>query len=125
MIMDYQSNPPATDTGEDAKAAAIEAADTIKTAAGDVAGQAQQSASKVVGQVQQASQKAMEATRAYAKDAVDSAGRKVDDMKSQLEMARASATEYINDDPVRAVKMAAIGSALLTAVLIRMTRRTR
>jgi len=68
-------------------------------------------------------QKAMDATRSYAKDAVDSAGRQVDDMQSRLGTARATTTEYVNDDPVRAVKMAAIAGALLTAVVIHVTRR--
>lgn len=122
--MDYEPNSTAIDAGQDAKAAAIETADTIKNAAGDMAGQAQQTASKVSGQVQQAGLKAVDATRAYARDAIDSAGRKVDDVKSQLDTARTTATDYINEDPVRAVKMAAIGSALLTAVLIHMTRRS-
>lgn len=123
--MDHDNNSSTADAGHDAKAAAMETADTIKNAAGDIGGQAQQSASKVADKVQQTGQKAVDATRAYAKDAIDSAGRKVDDMKSQLDTAKTTATEYINEDPVRAVKMAAIGSALLTAVLIHMTRRSR
>lgn len=122
---DYPSGNTAANAGQDAKAAAAEAADTIKTAAGDMAGQAQQSASKVADHIQQAGEKAVDATRAYAKDAVDSAGRKVRDMKSQLETAKTSATDYINEDPMRAVKIAAIGGALLSAALIGFTRRNR
>lgn len=121
--MSYQFNPSANDAGQDARNAALDTADTIKSAAADVAGQARQSASQVASQVQQAGAKTVEATRAYARDAVDSAGRKVDDVKSQLETARATATQYINEDPVRAVTIAAIGSAILTAVLLGLTRR--
>ncbi len=123
--MDYQSNLSDADTARDAKNAALGAADAIKTAASDVAGQTQQSAIKLADQVQQAGMKAVDATRAYAKDAVDSAGRKVNDMKSQLDSAKASATDYIHDDPVRAVKMAAIGGGLLTALVLSLTRRGR
>lgn len=121
--MSYQFNPSANDAAQDAKDAALETADTIKTTASDVTEQVQQSASKVVVQVQQAGTKAVEATRAYARDAVDSAGRKVDDMKSQLETIRLTATQYINEDPIRAVTIAAIGSAILTALLLSLTRR--
>lgn len=122
---DYQPNSNGADAGHEAKRATLEAADTVQTAAGDMADQAQESASKVSDKVQQAGLKAVDATRAYARDAVDSAGRKVDDMKSQLDMAKATATEYINEDPVRAVKMAAIGGGLLTALVIGLTRRSR
>lgn len=123
--MDYPTNTPLNDTARDAKNAAQDAAGTVKSEASDMADQAQQSASKIADQVQQAGSKAVDATRAYAKDAVDSAGRKVQDMKSQFEVAKANATEYINDDPVRAVKIAALSGGLLTALVIGLTRRSR
>lgn len=123
--MDYPSTTPANDTAQDVKNAAYDAAGTVKNEASDMADQAQQSASKIASQVQQAGAKAVDATRAYAKDAVDSAGRKVSDMKSQLEVAKSNATEYIHEDPVRAVKIAAISGGLLTALLISLTRRSR
>jgi len=123
MPVSYQFNPSANDAGQDAKRAALDTVDTIKTAASDVSEQAWQSTSQVVSQVQQAGSKVVEATQTYARDALDLAGRKVDDVKSQLETARITATQYINEDPIRAVTMAAIGSAVLTAVLISLTRR--
>ena len=123
--MDYPTSTSFNDTAQAAKNAATDAVDTVKSEASDMADQAQQSASKIAGQVQQAGSKASDATRAYAKDAVDSSGRKVRDMKSRLGAAKANATEYINDDPVRAVKIAAISGGLLTALVIELTRRSR
>ena len=123
--MDYPTSTSFNDTAQAAKNAATDAVDTVKSEASDMADQAQQSASKIAGQVQQAGSKAADATRAYAKDAVDSSGRKVRSMKSQLEVAKANATEYINNDPVRAVKIAAISGGLLTALLIGLTYRSR
>ena len=123
--MDYPTSTSVNDTAQAAKNAASDAVGTVKSEASDIADQAQQSASKIADQVQQAGSKAADATRAYAKDAVDSSGRKVRDMKSRLGAVKASATEYINDDPVRAVKIAAISGGLLTALVIELTRRSR
>lgn len=115
----------ASNAAQDAKNSATDAAETLKGAAADGTGQFRSSAAKAADQAQQAGAKAVDATKAYAKDAVDAAGRKVSDMKSQFETAKASTTEYINDDPVRAVKMAAIGGAVLSAALVMLTRRSR
>lgn len=123
--MDYPTNTPFNDTAQNVKNAAHDAASNVKSEASDMADQAQKSASKIADQVQQAGHKAVDATRAYAKDAVDSTGRKVRDMRSQLEVAKANAAEYINNDPVRAVKIAAISGGLLTALVIGLTRRSR
>lgn len=123
--MENPSSNSASNAAQDAKNSAAGAAETMKGAASDAAGQFRSSAAKAADQAQQAGAKAVDATKAYAKDAVDAAGRKVSDMKSQLETAKASATEYINDDPVRAVKMAAIGGAVLSAALVMLTRRSR
>jgi ElaB/YqjD/DUF883 family membrane-anchored ribosome-binding protein len=124
-IMEYQSNNSASNAAQDAKNSASDAADTIKSAASDATSQFRSSAAKAADQAQQAGGKLVDATKAYANDAVDAAGRKLSDMKSQLETAKANATEYINDDPVRAVKIAAIGGALLSAALLMLTRRSR
>lgn len=123
--MEYPSNSSASNAAQDAKKSASDASDTLKGAASDAAAQLKSSASQAADQAQQAGGKAVDATKAYAKDAVDAAGRKVSDMKSQLETAKANATDYINEDPVRAVKMAAIGGAVLSAALVMLTRRSR
>lgn len=124
-IMEYQPNTSAFNPAQGAKNSALEAADTVKGAASDVANQLQTSAKKAADQAQQAGGRAVDATKAYAKDAVDAAGRKVSDTKSQLETAKAHATEFINGDPVRAVKMAAISGAVLSAALVMFMRRSR
>ena len=123
--MEYQSNSSASNAARDAKNSASDAADTFKGAASEAASQFRSSAAKAADQAQQAGAKAVDATKAYARDAVDAAGRRVGDMTSQLETAKANATEYINDDPLRAVKMAAIGGAVLSAALLLLTRRSR
>lgn len=124
-VMEYQSNNSASHAGEDARKSASDAAATLKGAASDAASQFRSSSADLADQAQQAGGKVADATKAYAKDAVDAAGRKVSDVKSQLETAKVNATEYINDDPVRAVKIAAIGGAMLSAALVMLTRRSR
>ena len=119
--MEYQLNGTALNAGQAAKNSASDAANTVRSASFDAAKQLRSSASKAADQVQQAG----DATKTYAKNAVDAAGRKVDDVISQLASAKANATEYINDDPLRAVKMLAIGSAVLSAALVMLTRHSR
>lgn len=123
--MENQSTTHADNTTQDAKKSASNAVDMVKKAASDSAADLKSSTSKASEQAVQAGGKAVDATKAYAKDAVDAASRKVTDMKSQLETAKASATEYINDDPIRAVKIAAIGGAVLSAALVMLARRDR
>ncbi len=123
--MEYPSNSSASNAAQDVKKSASDASDTLKDDASDTATQLKSSASQAADQAQQAGGKAVDATKAYARDAVDAVGRKVSDMKSQLETAKANATDYINEDPVRAVKMAAICGAVLSAALVMLTRRSR
>lgn len=105
--------------------AVAEAGQAVKTAFSEVAGQTRQSVAKAADQVQRAGAQAVDATKAYAHDAVDAAGRRVRDAKTRFEAARTGATDYIHEDPVRAVKMAAIGGAVLSATLMLLTRRGR
>ena len=56
--------------------------------------------------------------RAYAKDAVNSAGKKIDHWKGQFDSATEYCSKFIADEPVRAVWMAAIASSLLTAFVV-------
>jgi vacuolar-type H+-ATPase subunit H len=100
------------DVADDAQTQVTEAADT-----------AQQTVSRVADKVQKSSQKAIEVTRDYATTAVNAAGKKVREVQGQYDTAKSTATGYINEDPVRAVKYAAIGSAVLTAALIGIFRR--
>lgn len=123
--MENQSTNNASNAAHDAKTSASNVVDTLKNAASDAAADTKASVSKAADQAQQAGGKAVDATKEYARDAVDAAGRKVTDLKSQLETVKASATEYINDDPVRAVTIAAIGGAVLSAALVMFARRDR
>ena len=107
------------------KPAVVEASQVVKEAVSDVASQSRHSLAKAADQVHRASLQAVDATKAYASDAVDALGRRLQDARAQLEVAKTSANDYIQSDPVRAVKLAAIGGALLGAVLTILTRRER
>jgi hypothetical protein len=61
---------------------------------------------------------AANAGRAYARDAVNSAGKKIDHWKGQFDSATEYCSKFIADEPVRAVWMAAIASSLLTAFVV-------
>jgi ElaB/YqjD/DUF883 family membrane-anchored ribosome-binding protein len=100
------------DEVDDARPQVTEAADA-----------AQQTVTRVADKVQKSSQRAIEVTRDYATTAVNAAGKKVREVQGQYDTAKSTATDYIHEDPVRAVKYAAIGSAVLTAALIGISRR--
>jgi ElaB/YqjD/DUF883 family membrane-anchored ribosome-binding protein len=123
--MENQSTTDSWNAVQDATASASNVADTVRNASSDAATVMKSAVAKAADQAQQAGGKAVDATKAYAKNAVDAAGRKVSDIKTQLESAKASATVYIKDDPIRAVQMAAIGGALLSAALVMFSRRDR
>ena len=73
--------------------------------------------------MQQTGQKAIEATSAYATRAVNATGQKVREVQDRIDGAKVKANDFIQEDPVRAVTYAAIGSAVLTAALIGIFRR--
>jgi ElaB/YqjD/DUF883 family membrane-anchored ribosome-binding protein len=100
-----------------------DAADDAQTQVMDAADTAQQTVVRVADKVQKSSQKAIEVTRDYATTAVNAAGKKVREVQGQYDTAKSTASDYINEDPVRAVTYAAIGSAVLTAALIGIFRR--
>ena len=112
-------------TASGVRPAVVEAGQAVKEAVSDVASQSRQSVAKAADQVHRASLQAVDATKAYASDAVDAVGRRLRDARTQLEVARTSANDYVHADPLRAVKMAAIGGAVLGAVLTLLSRRER
>ena len=61
---------------------------------------------------------AVDTGRAYAKDAVNAAGKKIDAAKSQLHQTAQYLTKAINDEPVKAVLITAALSAVITALLV-------
>ncbi|AMM25990.1 hypothetical protein AX767_17740 [Variovorax sp. PAMC 28711] len=56
--------------------------------------------------------------RAYAKDAVNATGKKIDSVKSQLSQTTDALTKAIHDEPVKAVLITAVVSSVLTALVI-------
>ncbi|MGO4393462.1 hypothetical protein AB4Z46_19085 [Variovorax sp. M-6] len=107
------------------KPAAAEPGPAVKEAVSDVTHQTRQSVANAAEQIQRAGVQAVNATKAYANDAVDAAGRRLQAVKTQFETTKSSAAEYIHENPVRAVKMAAIGGAVLSAALVLLIRRAR
>jgi len=86
---------------------------------------AKETVSRVADKVQKSGGKAIEATRTYASQAVNATGRKVRDVQDRFDDARQTASDYIHEDPVRAVTYAAIGSAVLTAAVIAFFQQRR
>lgn len=111
------------DTAKEINGEVVEAAKDVKDQAGEAVEDAKQTASRVADKVQQPGDKAIEAAKGYATYAVDAAGQKVRDVQERYDAAKSTASDYIHEDPVRAVTYAAIGSAVLTAALIGIFRR--
>ena len=61
---------------------------------------------------------AIDSGRAYAREAVNAAGRKIEGAKSQLSQSCEFVTKAIHDDPVKAVVVTAVLSSLITALLV-------
>jgi ElaB/YqjD/DUF883 family membrane-anchored ribosome-binding protein len=85
--------------------------------------EAKDDAARVADKVQKSGQKIIEATTAYATNAVNATGQKLREAQGRLDEAKVKANDFIQEDPIRAVTYTAIGSAVLTAVLIGIFRR--
>lgn len=108
------------DSGDSNKVA--DAAAEAKSKIQDTPVKANQLASDIADKVQESGQKVIEATRGYATNAVNAAGEKVREVQSKYDSAKAIAVDYINEDPVRAVKYAVIATAIFTAAWIGIRR---
>jgi ElaB/YqjD/DUF883 family membrane-anchored ribosome-binding protein len=113
----------AADKAQEIKGEIVDGAQDVKEKATEVADDAKQAVSRVADKVQQTGQKAVEATRNYASQAVNATGQKVREVQDRFDVARQTASDYIHEDPVRAVTYTAIGTAVLTAALIGIFRR--
>lgn len=98
-------------------------AQEVKGEVVDTVDDAKDAGSRLADKVQQSGQKAIEATSAVAKSAINVAGAKVRQVQGRIDTAKSTASDYIHEDPVRAVTYTAIGSAVLTAALIGIFRR--
>ncbi len=85
--------------------------------------EAKEDVARVADKVQQSGQKTIEATTAYATSAVNATGQKLREAQGRIDEVKVKANDFIQEDPVRAVTYAAIGSAVLTAALIGIFRR--
>ena len=113
----------ASDAANKMKDAAADKVEEVKGSVVDGAQDAKEEVARVADKVQQTGQKAIEATSAYATSAVNATGQKVREVQGRIDDAKGKANDFIQEDPVRAVTYAAIGSAVLTAALIGIFRR--
>jgi hypothetical protein len=67
----------------------------------------------------------VQAGKAYAQDAVNAAGKKIESMQGQAADLKQRSVQFAADEPMRAVVYAAAGSAVLTAVLLLWMRGRR
>lgn len=84
----------------------------------DQQGDDQYSSNDSTDRIKGAANEAVDAGKAYAKNAVNSAGKKLNATRSQLSEACDSVVKAINDEPVKAVVATAVVSSLLTALLV-------
>lgn len=101
-------------------------ADKAQEVKGEIIGaadNAKEAVSGIADKVQQSGQKAIERTSALAKSAVNVVGEKVRQVQGRIDTAKSTATDFIHEDPVRAVTYTAIGTAVLTVALIGIFRR--
>jgi ElaB/YqjD/DUF883 family membrane-anchored ribosome-binding protein len=110
----------ASDVANKLKDTATEKVQEVK---GSVVEDAKEDVARVADKVQQTGQKAIKATSVYATNAVNATGQKVREVQDRIDGAKTKANDFIQEDPVRAVTYAAIGSAVLTAALIGIFRR--
>jgi len=89
---------------EDAKATGREAVDTAKG---------------LVEDVKDVASDAADTTRGYASGAVNAAGKKITDLKHKAADLQSASVQYVGDEPVKSVLIAAAGGALLTALFIK------
>ncbi len=113
----------AKETKDQAEDKMRDKAQEVKGELVDAADDAKETVSRVADKVKQYSDKTIEATSTYATYAVNAAGQKVRQVQGQIDNAKRTASDYIHEDPVRAVTYTAIGSAILTAALIGIFRR--
>ncbi|MDM0049703.1 hypothetical protein [Variovorax sp. J22R115] len=76
-------------------------------------------------QVQAKADGVVQAGKAYAQDAVNAAGKKIDSMKGQAADLKQRSLQFAAHEPMKAVAYAAAGSAVLTAVLLSWMRGRR
>ncbi|RZL48823.1 MAG: hypothetical protein EOP71_03655 [Variovorax sp.] len=62
---------------------------------------------------------AADSTRTYAANAVNAAGKKITDLKHKAADLQSASVQYVGDEPVKSVLIAAAGGALLTALFIK------
>jgi len=68
---------------------------------------------------------AAHAGKVYAQDAVNAAGKKIEDMKGQAAELKQRGMQFAAEEPMKTVAFAAAAGALLTAVLLSSMRSRR
>jgi len=112
-------------TPEELAQDAAQAAQGYASGAATIDSNAFQSIRSNVEDAKATGQEALDAAKGFAKDAVNAAGKKIEDLTGQINHLKARSTQHIADDPVRSIVYAAIGGALLTALLLALMRERR
>lgn len=73
--------------------------------------------------VKRAASQAVDSGKEYAQNAVNAAGKTMTAAKEQLGRAAEQGTQYVSEQPGRAVAIAAAGGAILGALLMTAMRR--
>ena len=113
----------ASDAASKLKDSAADKVEEVKGSIVEDTQDAKEEVARVADKVQQTGQKAIEATSAYATNAVNATGQKIRQVQGRVDDVKSKANDFIQEDPVRAVTYAAIGSAVLTAAFIGIFRR--
>ncbi|VTU23884.1 hypothetical protein H6CHR_02081 [Variovorax sp. PBL-H6] len=73
----------------------------------------------------QAARQVIDSGKEYAQNAVNAAGKKLTSAKEQMGKAAEQGTQYMSEQPGRAVAIAAAGGAILGALLVSAMRSRR
>ncbi|MEJ8847838.1 hypothetical protein [Variovorax rhizosphaerae] len=100
---------------------ASHAAHSIRSVAQDAKATGKEALDNAADVADEAKKVAVDAARtgrAYARDAVNSTGRKMVDWKGRVANANESCARFVADEPVKALWITAIASSLLTALVM-------
>ena len=72
-----------------------------------------------------AASQAVDSGKEYAQNAINAAGKRLTSAKEQMGRAAGQGTQYVSEQPARAVAIAAAGGAILGALLMTAMRSRR
>lgn len=91
--------------------------------ASDMARDGAMSRNNYSGEGRTGGRQTVESAKSYAREAMTTAGDKVDGLKAKASQLKDQGSHYVAEQPVRSVLMAAVGGAALTALFVAAIRR--